>query len=129
MRRLRLPICHSTINSQIALDSYENSADPTFASQAAGREKTFRKCLKIVRKEWRRPPGKLLDIGTANGSFLKVAKDAGWQVEGCEPNRWLGKWCEENYGIALTPGTVFDGHFEGMRATATTRRYACRQRA
>ena len=100
------------INARIALDSYANSADPTFASQAASREKTFKKCLQSVQKVWKGPPGGILDIGTANGSFLKVAKDAGWDVAGCEPNRWLGKWCEENYGIRVTPGTIFDGNYE-----------------
>ena len=53
----------------------------------------------------------MLDVGTANGSFLKVAKDAGWDVAGCEPNLWMTEWCRKNYGITVTAGTLFDGHY------------------
>jgi 2-polyprenyl-3-methyl-5-hydroxy-6-metoxy-1,4-benzoquinol methylase len=100
------------VDSRLALEGYTNAPDQTFVSQAAAREITFRRCLSDVQRVWRKPPGKILDVGTAGGSFLKVAADAGWEVAGCEPNRWLCKWCEDNYGIRLSQGTIFDAHFE-----------------
>src|SRR5207249_512598 len=66
------------LNAAVVLEGYANSVDETFVSQAAAREQTFGRCLRIVQKFWRKPPGRILDVGTANGSFLKVAKDAGW---------------------------------------------------
>lgn len=32
------------------------------------------------------PPGRLLDVGCANGSFLRTMSRLGWQVEGIEPD-------------------------------------------
>jgi len=92
----------------IVLESYQNAVDEVFVSQASSREKTFKRCLNILQDIWKKPPGRILDIGTANGSFLKASKDAGWEICGCEPNRWLADWCKKNYGIEITKGTVFD---------------------
>ena len=36
--------------------------------------------------------GRLLDVGTAAGAFLKAATDAGWDATGIEPNGWLAEW-------------------------------------
>lgn len=99
------------LNHSVVLEGYAAAVDETFVSQAKARERTFARCLATVQSVWRKPPGRLLDVGTANGSFLKVARDAGWEVAGCEPNRWMGEWCRKNYGIPVTSGTVFDGHF------------------
>jgi len=97
----------------VALQGYASAIDERFASQLAGRELTFRRCLRKLQSMWGKPPGRLLDIGTANGSFLKVAKDAGWEVHGCEPNHWLRNWCKQRYGISVRPGTIFDAGFQG----------------
>jgi SAM-dependent methyltransferase len=101
------------IPPSLVLEGYTNAQDETFVSQASSRENTFRRCLAALQKIWRKKPGKVLDVGTANGSFLKAAKDAGWEVYGCEPNRWLGGWCRTHYGIDVIPGTVFDAKFQG----------------
>ncbi|MBI2361321.1 MAG: class I SAM-dependent methyltransferase, partial [Deltaproteobacteria bacterium] len=110
-RRCAMQYVNPRLPSDVVLEGYASAVDETFVSQAAGREQTFKRCLDMLQSVWRRPSGSLLDIGTANGSFLKVARDAGWKVRGCEPNRWLCRWCEEHYGILLTPGTVFDACF------------------
>jgi 2-polyprenyl-3-methyl-5-hydroxy-6-metoxy-1,4-benzoquinol methylase len=98
------------LNSARVLDGYINAVDETFVSQAKGRELTFKRCLAEVERVWGKRPGRILDVGTANGSFLKVAKDAGWKVTGCEPNRWMCDWCGKNYGIKITQGTIFDSN-------------------
>lgn len=100
------------VRPEIVLEGYTNVEESVFISQAGARERTFKKGLNVIQSWWKKPPGRMLDIGTGGGSFLKVAKDAGWDAAGCEPNRWLCKWCEENYGIRLVQGTVFDGKFE-----------------
>jgi len=92
----------------LVLDGYKSAVDEVFVSQAASRVRTFRRCLRIVQGAWGKAPGKILDVGTANGSFLKAARDAGWEVSGCEPSAWMGEWCRKNYGIDITPGTIFD---------------------
>ena len=110
-RRCGMQYVNPRIPSDLGLLGYVSCADETFVSQAQGREITFQRSLRWLESLWRRPPGRLLDVGTANGSFLKVAQEAGWEVSGCEPNHWLRTWCQENYGISLLPGTLFDGNF------------------
>jgi SAM-dependent methyltransferase len=99
------------LNAAAVMEGYTNAVDETFVSQAKGREATFTRCLSTVQRVWKKAPGRILDVGTANGSFLKIAKDTGWDVAGCEPNRWMCRWCEGNYGLRITAGTIFDGKY------------------
>jgi len=99
------------MRADVVLESYAAGSDEQFVSQARGRELTFAKCLDLIEDVWQRPPGRLLDIGTGGGSFPYVASKRGWQVEGCEPNRWLCEWGQRNYGVPIRPGTVFEQHY------------------
>jgi 2-polyprenyl-3-methyl-5-hydroxy-6-metoxy-1,4-benzoquinol methylase len=100
------------LKSDLVLKGYINAIDETFVSQAKGRELTFKRCLREVQKVWKIKPGRILDVGTANGSFLKVAKDCGWAVDGCEPSKWMCRWCWDNYKIEINHGTIFDGSYD-----------------
>jgi 2-polyprenyl-3-methyl-5-hydroxy-6-metoxy-1,4-benzoquinol methylase len=99
------------LRSDAVLEGYAGGTDEQFVSQARGREITFGKSLNLIERAWNRKPGRLLDIGTGGGSFPYVASRRGWQVEGCEPNRWLCDWALKNYGLAIRPGTVFEQHY------------------
>ena len=48
--------------------------------------------------------GRLLDIGSGIGHFLKIARDDGWQVEGIEPRPEAVKYCYETFGIKVHQG-------------------------
>jgi 2-polyprenyl-3-methyl-5-hydroxy-6-metoxy-1,4-benzoquinol methylase len=100
------------LKESVVISGYTNAVDETFVSQVKGREITFKRCLGEIEKAWKGEPGKIFDVGTANGSFLKVAHDAGWDVTGCEPSRWMGEWCRDNYGIHVNQGTLFDRAYE-----------------
>ena len=91
------------------LEEYTNFKDERFASQAEGREITFEKNLKDIEKY--KKNGKLLDIGTASGSFIYMAKKRGWDVEGIELNKYLIKWAKENYKLDIKQGTLFQNKF------------------
>ncbi len=95
------------LKADVVLEGYGAGSDETFISQAAGRERTFAKSLKFIEK-FRSQRGRLLDVGTAGGSFLAVAKQTGWEAAGCEPNRWLCEWGNKQYGLKIVPGTIFD---------------------
>ncbi len=117
-RSCGLKYLNPRLKSSVILDGYSAGEDPLFVSQALAREKTFARAWRsIIGKNHK--TGRLLDVGTASGAFLKVAKDAGWQVQGCEPNRWLTQWCQKQYGISVFPGTIFemklpDNHFDAV---------------
>ena len=97
------------LNIKAVVKGYSEGEDETFVGQARGRERTFARQLKIIEKFVK--PGRMLDIGTAGGSCLKVARDAGWEVHGIEPNKWLCKWGKKNYGIDIKPGILEDYKF------------------
>jgi 2-polyprenyl-3-methyl-5-hydroxy-6-metoxy-1,4-benzoquinol methylase len=99
------------LKSNLIIQGYSEGADEMFVSQAKGREITFARSLKLINKYFPKK-GKLLDVGTAGGSFLHVAKQDGWKVWGCEPNKWLTKWAKKHYNLNVTPGTIFDGKYK-----------------
>jgi len=98
------------IKAQKIVEAYSEGSDETFVSQEKGRAITFKRCLKLFKKY--KKDGKILDIGTAGGTFLHVAKQQGWEVYGIEPNKWLANWGKEHYGIDIKSGTLFDYKFE-----------------
>src|SRR3989338_811238 len=104
--RCGLQYLNPRLNQDLIIDAYSSGTDETFVSQAPGREKTFAKSLDFIEK-YCPAKGKILDIGTAGGSFLHVARQRGWKVRGCEPNRWLCQWAKDHYGLDVTPGTVW----------------------
>ncbi len=101
------------------VEAYSAGEDPLFISQAHAREKTFYDSLAGIERFIPRK-GKVLDVGTAGGSFLAAAQRRGWEVYGCEPNRWLAKWGKEHYGIAIKPGTIFDQKYKNSQFDMVT---------
>lgn len=100
------------LRADLVLQGYEGAEDPQFVSQIAFREKTFARCLSRVEAA-AMPPGKrVLDVGAAGGSFLAMARQAGYEPLGCEPSRWMCDFAREHYGLSLHPGTLFDAPFE-----------------
>ena len=95
------------LKSNEIVKGYSEGSDETFVSQANAREYTFFDSLKNIEKILPKK-GKVLDVGTAGGSFLAAAKKRGWKVYGCEPNKWMAKWGKKNYGIEIKSGTLFD---------------------
>ena len=96
------------IKADLIIQGYSEGADEAFVSQAAGREKTFARCLDFLEKHTNAKCGKILDIGAANGSFLSVAKKRGWDVAGVEPNVWLCQWAKKHYQLDIKPTTIFE---------------------
>jgi len=107
------------LKEELVIQGYSSGEDETFVSQKSAREHTFEKSLKMIEK-WVPQRGRILDIGTAGGSFLGMAHRRGWEVAGCEPSRWLSQWGTREYGISITPGTLFDMQLEQDSFEAVT---------
>lgn len=54
------------------------------------------------------PPGRLLDVGAGIGTFLAIARDRGWSVDGTEVSTTAIVKAREQHGIALRAGLVED---------------------
>lgn len=98
------------LRSDLILSSYAQGDDPVYVSQMPSRERTFAAALAEIERVVGRP-GRILDIGTAAGGFLAAARARGWDVAGCEPNRWLADWGSTHYGLDIRPGGIFDQSF------------------
>ena len=96
------------IKPDLILQGYSEGSDEIFVSQAPGRERTFARCLDIIERYTQNKRGKILDIGAANGSFLFVAKQRGWEISGVEPNVWMCNWAKKHYEVAINPSTLFE---------------------
>ena len=92
------------------VDAYSRGDDPAYVSQLSARERTFSNALAHIESVLP-GRGRLLDVGTAAGAFLAAARARGWEVEGCEPNRWLAEWGSRHYGLNIRRGELFDQGF------------------
>ncbi|MBK5299275.1 MAG: class I SAM-dependent methyltransferase [Vicinamibacteria bacterium] len=92
------------------VEAYSEGDDHAYVSQVSARERTFADAVGHIE---RLLPGRgrVLDVGTAAGAFLAAARSRDWQVEGCEPNRWLARWGSRHYGIPIRTGELFDHKF------------------
>ncbi len=89
---------------------YEVAEDPLYFKEQKAREMTFKGYLKSLEKVFPKK-GKLLDIGTNTGLFVKVAQDQGWDATGLEPNKWGIKYAKENYNLSLINKSFIPGVF------------------
>ncbi|MBI4684360.1 MAG: class I SAM-dependent methyltransferase [Nitrospirae bacterium] len=110
-RKCGLQYLNPRLRQEVILEGYSGGSDETFVSQIAGRERTFARSLDLIERLVPQK-GKILDIGTAGGSFLGVASKRGWDVIGCEPSRWLAEWGSKHYNITVHAGTVFNMQFK-----------------
>ncbi len=58
------------------------------------------------------PPGRILDVGSALGTFLRVAQRRGWRPEGVEISRFASEFCRERHGLPVFNGDLND--FDGV---------------
>lgn len=88
-----------------SFDNYHKSHHirPNYEAQ----EKLFRKYryrLGLIERFVR--GGKILDVGCSVGSFLTVAKAAGWQTYGTEMNEDIAIYAQTNYGLDVSVGKL-----------------------
>lgn len=67
--------------------------------------------LWMVQRAWRRPPGRLLDIGCGKGKFLVAAQAAGWECTGVEPTERSWRVAVEQYHLRVLNEPLRDDHF------------------
>jgi SAM-dependent methyltransferase len=98
------------------LAGYADGDDPQYVSQMDARVRTFTGALTHINR-LRPAKGRLLDVGTAAGAFLRAARENGWEAMGIEPNQWLAQWGRERYAVPIEVGSIDDvskpnGHFD-----------------
>lgn len=95
-------------------DVYRRVQDDEYLSIERPRRMAFTKLLQRL-ECFRKPPGKLLDVGCYTGIFPLLAQEQGWDVYGVEPSMWAA-------GIAAKrlPGKIHQGYLEQARYPAAS---------
>ena len=82
------------------------------------RKRTIVKKGKLVEDETALKKGKMLDVGSGIGSFVKEMKQNGWDATGLEPDADARKIAKELYGLELGDITKFyqlpDDYFDAI---------------
>lgn len=88
------------ITQQEITNFYETLNDPLYLQEQKAREKTFSSYLsKLI--NYFPQKGKLLDVGTNTGIFVKLANDRGFEAYGLEPNKEAADFAKKNYKLDL----------------------------
>lgn len=90
---------------------YEVANDPLYFAEQEARRMTFQKYLKKLRSLFPKK-GRLLDVGTNTGLFVKIAMNDGWDAVGLEPNKWGVNYARKEYGLTLINKPFESGTFK-----------------
>jgi len=101
-----------------ACNAYLNHRFGTKRQPANERLAWLVKCIPPVRlqldyfyRHLPRKPGRLLDVGAGNGAFLLRAREAGWQVQGLEPDS-RAVLAAQSEGIDVVHGSISTFHVD-----------------
>lgn len=99
------------IKGDLIVSSYADGIDTVFLQNQEERVYTFSRELNKLNRYFK-CPGKVFDVGTAGGAFLKAAFEMGWNVSGCEPNQAMCRFVKEKYDYNINCGTLFECNLE-----------------
>lgn len=109
-RIVRCETCGLVRQADVADAPYEDAADPEYASETAGLEQTAARNLDVIER-YRRPPGRLLDVGCGTGVLLEVAAGRSWETIGVEPSEWAAGVARRR-GLDVISGRLEDAALE-----------------
>ena len=73
------------------------------------RDRNYEQELRLLRRL--KPSGRLLDVGTHCGFFLRKARGMGWTLTGVEPSSTGAELAREFYGLDVRTATLHDAAF------------------
>jgi len=86
---------------------YRESYDGSYgaAESSADRQPVFASVLAHL-SDWRRPPGRLLDIGCGDGAFMMLCRKAGWTCAGVEVSQGAAKRARAKGCTVISPAEL-----------------------
>lgn len=100
-----------TISQTKIIKNYESSHDIIYFQEQEARKKTFSRYAKNI-ANITKIKGKLLDVGTNTGLFVKIVKDLGWDANGLEPSKSSVEFANKHYGLKLIAKSFEKGIFK-----------------
>ncbi|MBM2842117.1 MAG: methyltransferase [Bacteroidetes bacterium] len=86
----------------------------------ASRESILFRLNRINRIKRFIPSGRLIDIGSGTGMFLKTARDHGFKVEGLEISKDVTAFGNKTWGLSIKHGNLHDSIFPANRYDVVT---------
>lgn len=102
-RSCSLRALHPAPSAEEVERAYAAVEDPEYTIIEAAREIAFQQLL-VRLHAWRRPPGRLVDVGCYTGIFPRTAQAAGWDAYGVEPSAWAADRAAERLPGKITSG-------------------------
>jgi 2-polyprenyl-3-methyl-5-hydroxy-6-metoxy-1,4-benzoquinol methylase len=93
------------IRPQEVLSLYSQVEDKTYLDNVEARVATFEYNLNAI-AGYLPKPGRMLEIGSYCGVFLRIARDRGWDVLGVEPSVWASAYARDELGLPTITGNV-----------------------
>jgi SAM-dependent methyltransferase len=93
------------IHPKEVLSLYSQVEDRTYLDNADARVATFNYNLKAI-ADLLPTPGRMLEIGSYCGLFLRLARERGWDVLGVEPSVWASSYARDELGLPTVTGNI-----------------------
>jgi dolichol-phosphate mannosyltransferase len=90
---------------QEVLSLYSQVEDKTYLDNVDARRATFEYNLKAI-ADFLPAPGRLLELGSYCGVFLRLARERGWDVLGVEPSIWASAYARDELGMPTVTGNI-----------------------
>jgi 2-polyprenyl-3-methyl-5-hydroxy-6-metoxy-1,4-benzoquinol methylase len=118
-RRCGLRYVNPRIRPAWVVAAYSEAVDQLYAEAGPGRMETFRRGVKLL-EGFCPERGRLVDVGSACGFFVRAAQDAGWDAEGVEPSRWSAEYGRSELGVDIFAGVLREAEFPDESFDAVT---------
>ena len=89
------------------LSLYSQVEDKTYLDNVDARVKTFTYNFDRIAR-YLPPSGRLLELGSYCGIFLRIARERGYEVLGAEPSVWASTYAREKLGVPSVTGGIQD---------------------
>ncbi len=98
-------------DNRFFFEEYKKKYGRTYIEDRATIEKISEERLQII-EQLKPEKGKILDVGSAFGFFLNVARERGWEAMGVEINKYAVTYTKKNFGIDCICGDFLKVKFK-----------------
>ena len=97
-------------SSKYFVEDYKNQYGKTYEEDSENLRALARRRLEKIKKI--KPNGKILDIGSAMGFFLKEAQDNGYETEGIEISEYASNYCVNTLNLNVHNCSLLDFEYK-----------------